>query len=916
MYVHTKTRAGSGYVRLTEGVRVYGFRLCPWWLSSSPFGNGIGGGDSRRTEGKGVIITAPGGGQEVPDFNSPEFFASFPTTTDPGKYRVLMMETGGGRISARLDGSEWNSGHKRPRGEAKGAQMDKRAGAFALFLEGSARADVKTAFLTSIGVHAKDRDRVHMSPTLLAAQASLLEKPTSFPVSEYFPLLSLTVKLAIRAGSDRKARFLSSEALCILQYAHWTRKAPVLSRRDVPTKANIEQLHATQIQRMTRRIRELEQGLDEVYATISDEKHPLLRDEGMVASDHSTPPVSATPSPTLHDPSVYRDDINNYLGTLKSCPKGGSCFYGATASGEFLLKATRQKHDTTYFRRTRLSERVLSVPFPEASPELIAPEIRQMCWLTVISILTDEPHIGRTSSLTREELLHILETVYQNKCADPEPITHHLSLLFIVLALSRLLYGEDNYTVDSQDYFVLSRVALTLESPVTTTTVTAVQTIVYMAEYLVLSDVHIDPTGCARAWMYIGMAMKLAHSIGLHLGGARFRLEQREIKRRERVFWHLFSSEVWASFTSGRPPCTSLSFVDCDLPDDNEEQVGSDGDKLMGYHRWNYEFIKLLSRAMAIAFTSRPPPYAAILDLDRKLRVFYVPAHLRLQWTGQESSDNLLWIKRWVVLSNKEWALLNIHRAYFAQAIRENPLDPLRHRYGLSVMALYRSAFRLVEGCRKTCQACPPNFQFFRTNFASSKVLSVVIVMYLLVCSAPKSNLAMPALDVLNKAVALFETGNESGSIHLSENMEAVRNLHREAVEKVRSSGEQSYPPLRADELDRLSGMTRSRQASEAPTPVALEHLTTDYRAISGLDAPSASRHSSAESYAPPDPRLVEQVEMVSSGASAPNRAFPGEEDFGAGPAGQGLDAAGSASPQQPYILDASWQDFVAQLGF
>ena len=38
---------------------------------------------------------------------------------------------------------------------------------------------------------------------------------------------------------------------------------------------------------------------------------------------------------------------------------------------------------------------------------------------------------------------------------------------------------------------------------------------VYMAEYLVLSDVHMDPTGCARAWMYIGMAMKLAHSVSL-----------------------------------------------------------------------------------------------------------------------------------------------------------------------------------------------------------------------------------------------------------------------------------------------------------------------------------------------------------------------------------------------------------------
>jgi hypothetical protein len=58
------------------------------------------------------------------------------------------------------------------------------------------------------------------------------------------------------------------------------------------------------------------------------------------------------------------------------------------------------------------------------------------------------------------------------------------------------------------------------------------------------------------------------------------------------------------------------------------------------------------------------------------------------------------------------------------------------------------------------------------------------------------------------------------------------------------------------------------------------EHLTKDYRAISGLDAPVAFPHSSEGSYTPPDPRLVEQVEMVNSGASTPNRAFPGEEDF------------------------------------
>ncbi|KAI9511888.1 fungal-specific transcription factor domain-containing protein [Russula earlei] len=360
-----------------------------------------------------------------------------------------------------------------------------------------------------------------------------------------------------------------------------------LARRNRGTvSANLEQLHAAQVERMSRRIRELEQGLDQVYSTISNEKHPLLNDEAMVASGPSTPQVFATPSP-IH--SVYQDDIINHIGTLNIGPKGSSCFYGATARGEFLLRTGRQKRDTSYFRHTRLSQRVLSVPFMEASPELIAPDIRQIVYDHLPSFedargacelfLNCSSYMA--SSLTREELLHILEIVYQNKSADLEPPTHHLSLLFVVLALSRLLYGENNYTVDSQDYFMLSRVALTLDSPVTTTTVTAVQTIVYMIEYLVLSDVHIDPTGCARAWVYIGMAMKLAHSIGLHLGGARFRLEQREIKRRNRVFWHLLTSDVWASFTSGRPPSTSLSFVDCDLPDDSEEQAENDGERLM-----------------------------------------------------------------------------------------------------------------------------------------------------------------------------------------------------------------------------------------------------------------------------------------------------------------------------------------------
>jgi hypothetical protein len=120
---------------------------------------------------------------------------------------------------------------------------------------------------------------------------------------------------------------------------------------------------------------------------------------------------------------------------------------------------------------------------------------------------------------------------------------------------------------------------------------------------------------------------------------------------------------------------------------------------------------------------------------------------------------------------------------------------------------------------------------------------------------------------------------------------------------------------LRAEELDRLSGISR-REAAAPSSSMMPERLANDYRAISGLEAPMASRfrRPSDDSYAPPDPRLVEQVELVRSGASTPIGAFPGEEEeFGVGSV---VRDAGGASQRQSYILDASWQDFVAQLGF
>jgi hypothetical protein len=50
---------------------------------------------------------------------------------------------------------------------------------------------------------------------------------------------------------------------------------------------------------------------------------------------------------------------------------------------------------------------------------------------------------------------------------------------------------------------------------------------------------------------------------------------------------------------------------------------------------------------------------------------------------------------------------MNLHRAYFTQALQEMPNDLPAHRYLPSVMATYRSAWRLIEAVQRMWEIVP-----------------------------------------------------------------------------------------------------------------------------------------------------------------------------------------------------------------
>lgn len=128
------------------------------------------------------------------------------------------------------------------------------------------------------------------------------------------------------------------------------------------------------------------------------------------------------------------------------------------------------------------------------------------------------------------------------------------------------------------------------------------------------------------------------------------------------------------AFSFGRPPTTSPAYIDCALPPDIDEVTVQSGQKETGCknlfftsfissqltetppdHSWVWLFTRLLHTVMTTAFGVKMPPYITILDLDRKIRDFPIPSHLRPNChDSPELEPPELHMRRWWVLSSKE----------------------------------------------------------------------------------------------------------------------------------------------------------------------------------------------------------------------------------------------------------------------
>ncbi|KAK0209213.1 fungal-specific transcription factor domain-containing protein [Desarmillaria ectypa] len=725
--------------------------------------------------------------------------------------------------------------------------------------------------------------------------------------------------------------------------------------------ANTEQLHE-RIEHLCSRIRDLENALKTLQSTVSSEPHPLLRPDLLqLKSPQSTLPAqnaSASPSTTngptstsvnsqpiclgfSTEPQQVRSDDENFIdafGTLTIGGHGESSFLGKTARSEALSKP----QSTSTLVLPRVSKRIIESTCADPSDESLGHEIFSLLPPLSEAVRLCEvylehgkylyaPSIGAVIMLPSHCFSDILPWTVQSclmKSFTSVSCHHTLYFLFSVFALA-VLFDQDRpaYSVEAQEYYYLARAAIGLSSINNHQTLRAIQGMIHLTEYETYSDW--EALGTNSEWISVGYAVRLGQSVNLN--SSRWQLGEATSQRRSRVFWQLFACDTWTSFLFGRPPSMSAQYIDCALPKDTEEIINADGQRETGFHSWMWQYTTLMHSLMGAAFGVKVPAYTVILDLDRKIRDFPVPLRFRPCTNyGSELLRPIHYMQRWVVLVSKESVLLNLHRVYFAQALQDQPDDLAHHRYLPSVMATYRSAWRIMQSLKMLRTYAP--LLSNRVNLAWSNALSAAIVMCILVTRAPNSKMTKPSLEELDLVAHLFEEAapNCRAAANTLDTIQMLRNKAHEAVGQAPSPESCDLSP---DELDRLGGKTHlissvdsdmptvaytppPRQPSpSSPFPANNVHpvIAEDIRNFDAggfhlnlFDNPAevlTEVSFTGDSFGFLAQQSPSLGEFTGTSAMRPPQPPPHHSAFG---------FAAAAAP----MLDATWQSFVEQLGF
>ncbi|KAI6125436.1 fungal-specific transcription factor domain-containing protein [Pisolithus croceorrhizus] len=574
-----------------------------------------------------------------------------------------------------------------------------------------------------------------------------------------------------------------------------------------------------QVKTMAEKIKQLEQALADAEERPDSTKQAPTLGESSRVSDGSHD-IHA-----LFDAEGHIHEATDALGSLSIGQFGQVRYHGESAGSEYFQQLLTPSNNS---RPASTSPRDLDLPA----------EITELCNAYPFGLRENlyTKYIFLPYIPARELALHLAGLHYEKVAWMCNPIvrndfmsgivdilygqsghpnldrvhSHTLSVFFILLALGALFDSEPSAMRTAELYSALARAALCLDSIFNEATCSTVQALLLITRFIYEQD---RPNNEER-WLLTGLCVRVGQIIGLQRDSAGWSLDPEEVQRRRVLFWELFSFDAWSSIVIGRPPALSINHIDCKFPEDKDVVITPSGNVEMGWYNWKFRYAaSCMSACVSHAFNTRQPTYPMVLELDRKIRNVVVPSHLQATpgalgvgcvW----STDSAKAMQQYGALFLRESNLLHLHRGYFAQAIKEAPDDPLKHKFSPSVTAAYYSSRKLVSNLKSLYTVHPDPVggqQWFWSSFFSS-----CVVLGALAAETPRCPYAQDASKELDDALSLYEQVPEARRSSMT--LTALQKLrHRVtaamvAVQAGSPPPRGSHSPSLPDELDVLKG--------------------------------------------------------------------------------------------------------------
>ncbi|KAK0229406.1 fungal-specific transcription factor domain-containing protein [Armillaria nabsnona] len=534
--------------------------------------------------------------------------------------------------------------------------------------------------------------------------------------------------------------------------------------------AATEHLHR-KVARLTGRIRQLEDALSTTQAQFSDIPHPLLHDD-FAESEGS--PCADVPLDVSEMASMT--EVPDMHGTLAVSDHGISRFFGLTGGLEsyFIASSCTSPESEAHSPDSRLGSlsptstvspandlAVLSqgFPFPPVkNGDDIYDVIRDHLPVWDQALMLTNVYFGQFSwifhGVSRDQIDEMLPVIYRKPTASSsdEDYTgpHDLALLFVVLAIGSLVDG-DRGAEQAARFHQVSKAAICLQSVLEKPSIVTVQCLHLMSIYNAMNGGDAaNGTTMETTWSLTHLAVHLAHTV--NRDSERWGLSNKMVQRRRNLFVDLYVADAWQSLHTGRPPSFSMAYSDCHFPE-YDSSHGSPSDVQFCIFQFRFAS-ECVSFVLSHTLTAEAPTYATILELDRKVRDYPLPESLYPQ--GDAPTSWQRFILDHIRESANVWhaVLMYVHRSYFAQALIEQPDNPLKSNYATSVLVTMRSSATILRCVRDQFSqwnsACGRYWTMWTFAFSAAVVFGTVVT------GAPRSPLAGSAMSELNRACVLF----------------------------------------------------------------------------------------------------------------------------------------------------------------